>query len=63
MEEEQVGYVPLLPLLPENLLRSLGADYTCADPWKECVVVDGTLLTGQNPASAAPLARALLTHV
>lgn len=61
-EEEQVGYVPLLPLLPENLLRSLGADYICAEPWKECVVTDGTLLTGQNPASAAPLARALLTH-
>ena len=62
VEEEQVGYVPILPVLPENLLRSLGADYTCAEPWKECVVTDGTLLTGQNPASAAPLARALLTH-
>lgn len=62
VEEGQVGYVPLLPLLPENLLRSLGADYTCADPWNECVITDGMLLTGQNPASAAPLARALLIH-
>jgi putative intracellular protease/amidase len=60
VEEEQVGYVPLLPLLPESLLRSLGADYSCAEPWTECVVTDGMLLTGQNPASAAALARALL---
>lgn len=60
VEEEQVGYVPLLPVLPENLLRSLGADYFCAAPWTECVISDGTLLTGQNPASAAPLARALV---
>jgi putative intracellular protease/amidase len=63
VEEEQVGYVPLLPVLPENLLRSLGADYTCADPWQEHVVMDGVLLTGQNPASAAPLARALLAQI
>ncbi len=62
-EEEQVGYVPILPVLPENLMRSLGAEYSCAEPWQEHVVVDGTLMTGQNPASAAPLARAVLSHL
>lgn len=60
VEEDQVGYTALLPVLPENLLRSLGAHYSCAPPWQEHVVIDGRLLTGQNPASAAPLARAVL---
>jgi putative intracellular protease/amidase len=59
VEEEQVGYGAYLPQLPENLLRSLGAVYSSADPWVEHVVVDGLLLTGQNPASAGPLARQL----
>lgn len=59
-EEDQVGYTALLPALPENLLRSLGAHYSCAPPWQEHVVADGWLLTGQNPASAAPLARAVV---
>lgn len=60
VEEEQVGYTALLPVLPENLLRSLGSRYSCASPWQEHIVADGWLLTGQNPASAAPLARAVL---
>ena len=58
-EEAQVAYVPYLPVLPENLLRSLGANFSCTDPWIEYVVDDGMLFTGQNPASAAPLARLL----
>jgi putative intracellular protease/amidase len=62
-EEDQVGYTSLLPVLPENLLRSLGADYSCAEPWQEHVVADDLVLTGQNPASAAPLARALLRRL
>lgn len=60
VEEEQVGYVAHLPTLPENLLRSLGAMYSSSDPWVEHVVSDGLLLTGQNPASAGPLARQLV---
>jgi putative intracellular protease/amidase len=59
-EEEQVGNVQQLEVLPEDLLRSLGAVYSCADPWLEHVVVDGVLLTGQNPASARLLAQRLI---
>lgn len=62
-EEEQVGYTALLPVLPENLMRSLGTRYSCAAPWQEHVVADGWLLTGQNPVSAAPLARAVLAQL
>ena len=60
LEEEQVGYVAHLPVLPETLLRSQGALYSSAEPWVEYVVVDGPLLTGQNPSSAGPLARRLV---
>lgn len=63
VEEEQVGYTALLPVMPEDLLRSQGARYSCAPPWQEHVVTDGWLLTGQNPASAAPLARAALARL
>lgn len=59
MEEEQVGYVAYLEVLPETLLRGLGAVYSSGEPWFEHVVSDGLLLTGQNPASAGPLARKL----
>lgn len=60
VEEEQVGYVAYLATLPEDLLRSQGAVYSSADPWVEHVVSDDLLLTGQNPASAGPLARHLV---
>ena len=36
----------------ETRLTELGAKYKCADLWKECVVKDDRLVTGQNPASA-----------
>lgn len=63
VEEEQVGYVPHLPILPQNLLTSRGALYSCAEPWLEHVVADGKILTGQNPASAGALAREVLLKI
>jgi putative intracellular protease/amidase len=42
-------------------LRGEGAIYSAAPPWQPHVIVDGRLLTGQNPASAGPLAREVLT--
>ena len=50
----------------EDELRAKGADYVRSDAnWSANVVESGPLLTGQNPASAPPLAKALtrrLTH-
>jgi putative intracellular protease/amidase len=59
-EEELTGFDAIVPVMPENRLRELGARYRCSPPFEACVVSDGLLLTGQNPASAAPLAQALL---
>jgi putative intracellular protease/amidase len=59
-----VGLTDVVPELLEDLLVAAGANYSKGpvdfDPY---VVVDGTLITGQNPASSAPTARALLAQL
>ena len=62
-EETLTGFDKLVPVLPETRLRELGARFSCAAPLAEHVVVDGHVLTGQNPASAGPLARAVLAQL
>jgi putative intracellular protease/amidase len=58
---EENGYAAAdVPFLLEDALRAEGADYAAADVWQEKVVVDGRLITGQNPASGAALAKAML---
>ena len=43
----------------EQDLKARGANYKSVTNWAPNVVVDGALMTGQSPASAAPLAEAL----
>jgi len=60
-EEEEVGMVNEIPFLLEDKIRALGGLYDKhSKPWNAKVVVDGTLFTGQNPASASPLGQAIL---
>ena len=40
--------------------RQFGATYEKADVWQPKVVIDGRLMTGQNPASGAPLAEEIV---
>jgi putative intracellular protease/amidase len=48
----------------ERALTTNGANYTRSNRnWAPNVVQDGALMTGQNPASAAPLADALVTKL
>ncbi len=49
-----------VPFELEDALRAEGAVYSSADNWQPNVVVDGRLITGQNPASAGPMAKQLL---
>lgn len=49
-----------VPFLLEDALRAEGAEYSSVDVWQEKVVVDGKLMTGQNPASGGPLAKAIV---
>lgn len=49
-----------VPFELETALRAEGADYAEGAPWQSKVVVDGRLMTGQNPASSAALAEAIV---
>ncbi|AKU92687.1 type 1 glutamine amidotransferase domain-containing protein [Vulgatibacter incomptus] len=59
-EEEAVGLASKARFLVEDELKKMGVKFTRGEIWKPYTVVDRNLYTGQNPASAAPLARKLL---
>jgi len=59
-EEAAIGLSEVVPFLVEDALRRLGGRYERAEDWQPHVASDGLLVTGQNPASSAPAARALL---
>ena len=59
--DEESGYAQDdVPFLLETALRAEGAEYSSADVWQEKVVVDGRLMTGQNPASGGALAKVIV---
>ncbi|MEQ8315817.1 MAG: type 1 glutamine amidotransferase domain-containing protein [Phycisphaerales bacterium] len=59
-EEAAVELVDAMPFLLETRLRELGAEFVGAGNFEENVVVDGRLVTGQNPASARGAAEAVV---
>ena len=59
-EEAAVGLTEVVPFLLEDRLVELGGAFERADDWQSKVVVDGLLVTGQNPASSEAVADALL---
>jgi len=60
-EEEAIGKVKDIPFLLEDKIKALGGSYEkAAEPWEAKVVVDGKLITGQNPASAGSVGQAIL---
>jgi putative intracellular protease/amidase len=59
-EEEAVKLTKVVPFLVEDELKRLGGLYEKVDDWQVLAVVDGQLVTGQNPASSAATASALL---
>src|SRR6201985_1189767 len=59
-EEDGVGLTSAVPFLTEDLLKSKGADYQKAADWSPFSVVDGLLVTGQNPQSAELVGENLL---
>lgn len=62
-EDVMMGLDRIVPVLPEEMLRKLRGIYSAAAPLTAHVVVDAPLFTGQNPASADPLAVAILAHL
>jgi putative intracellular protease/amidase len=59
-EERAVALDQRMPFLLESRLRELGAQFEPAPNWQEHVVVDGKLVTGQNPQSSAAAAEAVI---
>jgi putative intracellular protease/amidase len=59
-EETAVGLTEVVPFLLEDRLRERGGIYIKGNDWASNVQIDGFLVTGQNPASSAPVAEALL---
>ena len=62
-EEVELGTADNAPWLLADTLRKQGAKYEKGPNWGAFVVADANLLSGQNPASSEPLARAVLAAV
>ncbi len=62
-EEAAAGLTKVVPFLVEDMLRERGGQFSKSADWQPHVVVDGLLITGQNPASSAPAAQALLAKL
>lgn len=59
-EEAAAGLSEAMPFLLEARLRDLGADFQSGPDFEPFAMRDGTLITGQNPASASDVARLVI---
>ncbi|WP_305804633.1 type 1 glutamine amidotransferase domain-containing protein [Stenotrophomonas sp. YIM B06876] len=62
-EEDAVGLTAIVPFLVEDMLKANGGHYSSGPDFAPHVLTDGTLVTGQNPASSEEAAHALLKLV
>jgi putative intracellular protease/amidase len=62
-EEEEVHLTRVVPFLVEDELKRLGGIFEKLPSWQPFSIVDGRLITGQNPASSTSAAKALLNLV
>jgi putative intracellular protease/amidase len=63
-EEVALDLLPVVAAVPEERLTMIGASYRkAAQPFGVCVVEGPLFITGQNPASAGPVADAVLTRL
>ena len=59
-EEEAVGLTDVVPFLVEDELVKHGGSFSKVADWQAYSIRDGLLITGQNPASSATAAKALI---
>lgn len=62
-EEAAAGLTDVVPFLLEDQLKKNGGDYAKGEDWASFVQIDGQLITGQNPASSAATAKALVDRL
>ena len=53
----------MVPFLVEDMLVKNGGIFSKATDFQPYVITDGKLITGQNPASSAPAALAVLEQL
>ena len=59
-EEAAVELTDVVPYLLEDQLVAMGGLYQKVEDWNPLAVVDGLIITGQNPGSSAAVAQALV---
>lgn len=59
-EEAAVKLTDIVPFLVEDMLKANGSEYSRGPDWEPYAIVDGRLITGQNPASSELVAHKLL---
>lgn len=59
-EEEAVHLTKVVPFLVEDELKRVGGLYEKAPDWQSLAIIDGRIVTGQNPASSTAAANSLL---
>jgi putative intracellular protease/amidase len=62
-EEAAVGLTDVVPYLLEDELIAMGGEYQKVADWNPLAVVDGLVITGQNPGSSDAVAEALLKAI
>jgi putative intracellular protease/amidase len=62
-EEAAVELTAVVPYLLEDELVAMGGLYQKTEDWNSLAVVDGLVITGQNPGSSTAVAEALLETV
>jgi len=62
-EEVDYGTIKDIPYLLEESLARTAALYSKKNPWKEYIVEDDRLITGQNPQSAHAVGKAMVKHL
>ncbi len=62
-EEEAARLSQVVPFLVQDMLVENGGKYSKGPDWQPHVVTDGKLITGQNPASSAAAAKAVLAQL
>ncbi|GIU22055.1 thiazole biosynthesis protein ThiJ [Shewanella colwelliana] len=62
-EEVDYGTIDNIPFLLEEALTRTAARYNKVQPWNEFVIEDNRVITGQNPASASAVGKAIAAHL
>ena len=62
-EEESMGLTQVVPFLLEDELGAKGGLFSKGPDLESYVVIDGLLITGQNPKSSGPAARVLIEQL